>query len=1035
MVQELRLYQRYGRGVDGAGIEAEAIVGELDGSQLDSEVRNRLPSTFDGHGAPTFAPTVHGQVEINSIGIEYTAADEYVEVTSAPSLDSGMVSTIAPNQQTWPFWRGLSTFGFTLTNDGYFIYVYRTRDFNQRQSGMTLSRTWASLLEYARETPTFTANAPDHLFPATGETDSVFLGGENHEFVSDAAVAAHIAANQITDAATTPFVWIERNNNPVTQWHLRLAAPGAYSPGVVSVVTRLHWVRQALRDDIPEPATDDEIDAGSSEEPRLTSPAQIARAAGQSRNKKVLDEVDRIPDTFQGALIYLTHDYTEGGKLDFTITTGFNVLDIGGGFTENEAGYDTGRFDGTPFGSVNRNIAPIEVIQGNGTAVEYGVSGFESYNEPFMNSVSMVEINGTQYAVGSVIVSGGIYTLRLVNPPTDLTAATFSFNVLRTDGTWFGTNGDTRIDRAGSYQWDPDATPARYAEGLFGPFQAVALDLPVYAGLLYRVGHRLFAPRTDFVIDAARLPPDGADFSDNWIEATDVTATVGGSTIVTPGEVELPADWALNENGPYQIIEEGRIWVTFLEATTAPFKLNGVEGWLVPPDVGERYRLVVSRATEDGANRQVAETLYTSPYRTVPQVLFADRLTHPDSEIFVIPDAERPEVTSGTVIGIGFERESTTRNVTDVHVGTDLTLSNNVLNTVRVLGGGGYDTFAEGTTGLVVDTTRTARLILDVDILLAAGIESGVPLGIPTPEQARDEMSETAYIWTPERVYQASRAAAPGGFDPQPIGEQHNISLSGLTVSTVELPLVGLYDYILLHFDLSSTIVPGAEFHMMRMADIFLLPVITNGDAAVIQGTTVNALPIHDAGTGNLDIYIARDATHFAIGVSGVATDFGFEVFGIPIAAGRTDTAKGAVWATSSALPTTAGTDAPFSNMITWTISSQGQTAGIGVRAAPNAGDVVPPNVSPADVSTLQIESWVNASQVGETSIGWGLAGGDPTEVLTRLLWFGDNRYIEVELLRNTDDNTHDAYLRFNNHDSGGPPANSEIRIYPAGVF
>ena len=118
------------------------------------------------------------------------------------------------------------------------------------------------------------------------------------------------------------------------------------------------------------------------------------------------------------------------------------------------------------------------------------------------------------------------------------------------DGTWFGTNGDTRIDRAGLYQWDPDASPARYTEGLFGPFQAVALELQVYAGLLYRVGHRLFAPRTDFVIDAARLPPDGADVDANWIEATDVTATPGGSTIVTPGEVELPADWALNENGP-----------------------------------------------------------------------------------------------------------------------------------------------------------------------------------------------------------------------------------------------------------------------------------------------------------------------------------------------------------------------------------------------------------------------------------------------------------------------------------------------------
>ena len=88
--------------------------------------------------------------------------------------------------------------------------------------------------------------------------------------------------------------------------------------------------------------------------------------------------------------------------------------------------------------------------------------------------------------------------------------------------------------------------------------------------------------------------------------------------------------------------------MTFIEATTAPFKLNGVETWLVPPDVGERYRLVVGRATEDGANRQVAEILYTSPYRTVPQVLFADRLTHPDSEIFDHSRCiDRPEVTGG----------------------------------------------------------------------------------------------------------------------------------------------------------------------------------------------------------------------------------------------------------------------------------------------------------------------------------------------------------------------------------------------------
>ena len=84
------------------------------------------------------------------------------------------------------------------------------------------------------------------------------------------------------------------------EWHLRLAQPGAFSPGVVTVVNQLHWIRQAIGDDIPPHATDDEIDLGSQEEPRLTSPAQIARAAGQGPNKKVLDEVDRIPTRIRG---------------------------------------------------------------------------------------------------------------------------------------------------------------------------------------------------------------------------------------------------------------------------------------------------------------------------------------------------------------------------------------------------------------------------------------------------------------------------------------------------------------------------------------------------------------------------------------------------------------------------------------------------------------------------------------------------------------------------------------------------------------
>lgn len=731
-------------------------------------VRNgNLLTTFDGHGAPTFSPTVHGQIEVNSVGNVYVAADELVEVTSAPSFDESMVATIEPNQATWPYWRGLSTLGFDLIRDGDFIYVYRTREFSQRQAtpapAVTISRLWSGVLEYARANAFLRQNAPTNLFPVTGETDSVFLSGDNHEFRSDAEVAAHIAANQLSDTATTPFLWIQRDNNPIIQWQLRLAQPGAYNAGTVSVITRLHWVRQALREEIPPHATDAEIDAGSSEDTRLVSPAQLARAAGQGPNKRVVDEVDRISPTFQGALVYLTHDYTEGGKLDLTVTAGFNVLDIGGGFVENEAGYDSGRFDGTPYGSADRNIAPIEQIEGTGTTAGYVISGIVSYNAPFMAAVSMVEINGTQYAVGSEIVSGGIITRRFVSSTPVITDATFTFNVMRADNSWVYTNGDTRIDRAGLYQWDPDTNPQRYTEGLFGPFQQVALELAVYAGSIYRVGTRLYAPTSDFVIDADRLPPDGTDVDANWVEVTNTSATPGGQTIVTPGEVELPVDWSLNETrSSWIIIEEGRIWVTFVGARSAPFKINAVEGWFVPPDAGERYRLVVAICPEgsDG-NREVSQILYTSPYRTVPQVVFANAETHPDSEIFTIPDDDKPEVPSDTVVGIGFERESATRTVVDVHVGEDRTFTNNQLETVEAIGGGGYDNFAVGTTGLVVNTARTARIIIDADILLEAGIETGDPLGLPTQEQARASTSETPYIWTPQRVHQASRVPVP----------------------------------------------------------------------------------------------------------------------------------------------------------------------------------------------------------------------------------------------------------------------------------
>ena len=116
-----------------------------------------------------------------------------------------------------------------------------------------------------------------------------------------------------------------------------------------------------------------------------------------------------------------------------------------------------------------------------------------------------------------------------------------------------------------------------------------------------------------------------------------------------------------------------------------------------------------------------------------------------------------------------------------------------------------------------------------------------------------------------------------GGFATDPIGSQDNITLSALTETTVTLPDADDYDFILLKFDAQTGLLPGAEWHTIRLSDLLDLTAITDGTTA----TTTNSLHIHDAGIGNLDIQISRTTTHFAIGLSGTATNFGFEILGV----------------------------------------------------------------------------------------------------------------------------------------------------------
>ena len=114
---------------------------------------------------------MQGQVEVNSVGISYIAAGEFVNVTTPASLDASMVANIAPNQQAWPYWRGLSTLGFDLTVTA--ISSMSTGRGSSVRGKLprpcrNCPRLWAGVLQYARDNAFLRQNAPAGLFPLQG---------------------------------------------------------------------------------------------------------------------------------------------------------------------------------------------------------------------------------------------------------------------------------------------------------------------------------------------------------------------------------------------------------------------------------------------------------------------------------------------------------------------------------------------------------------------------------------------------------------------------------------------------------------------------------------------------------------------------------------------------------------------------------------------------------------------------------------------------------------------------------------------------
>lgn len=181
---------------------------------------------------------------------------------------------------------------------------------------------------------------------------------------------------------------------------------------------------------------------------RANSAGTALEQVNEPVQKRSISTVGKLPSTEGEALVYLTHDYTEGTKSDVIITVGF------GGSQDDRAGYDTGNFFFGAIGSSNKSLGPIEFILGADSSPTYSITQIGSFNSAFLDEMNAVEIGGTEYTFAHEYVSQGMDIRDLASPPTTLSGPTFTFNLKRTDGTWYFTDGTTTRVEAGLYEWD-----------------------------------------------------------------------------------------------------------------------------------------------------------------------------------------------------------------------------------------------------------------------------------------------------------------------------------------------------------------------------------------------------------------------------------------------------------------------------------------------------------------------------------------------------------------------------------------------------
>ena len=182
-------------------------------------------------------------------------------------------------------------------------------------------------------------------------------------------------------------------------------------------------------------------------------------------------QVSSIPAGRLDELLYLTHDYTTGGRSDISITP----ADL----SFNRYGYSNGDLFLAGTSTAVPSSGCINAIVGTGDGTSYQIRQIWSANRHCMDSIRWAEIANVVYPVGAVQSALGEYHRELLTFPT-FSLAEYAFNVQLQDGSYLYSDGVDDSFLAGLWEWDADESSyERLATGGGGATTFTALtDTP-----------------------------------------------------------------------------------------------------------------------------------------------------------------------------------------------------------------------------------------------------------------------------------------------------------------------------------------------------------------------------------------------------------------------------------------------------------------------------------------------------------------------------------------------------------------------------